>query len=273
MMDKAKLKKRAFIASLAALVVVGSTAAFLTGKDLAGNWFKVAKVDLDITESFDQDRTLSAGEIITKQPSVKNTGDVDQLFFVEICVPVMNTTLVDSEGQRIIPSGATPTDAEGYRQEAEIYDLLANKDGALTVEHSPADSKYGEFSYQNAEEGVKGWYFLGEGGQFTVSETNRVPGFTDGKYNTYLFGYNAMTAPGETTIPVFDKLRLRSMVDGDIPGGTVGQVTVRAYTIQANELNIEGLTGDGSETSLYTEADLVKIYKILENKSLTGQGG
>ena len=44
-MDKAKLKKCIFTASLGVLVLVGATAAFLTGSDMAQNWFTVAKVD------------------------------------------------------------------------------------------------------------------------------------------------------------------------------------------------------------------------------------
>ena len=273
-MNKAKIKKGAFIASLAALVLVGSTAAFLTSTDIADNWFTVGKVDLDITETFEGGRTLAAGEKITKQPSVKNEGTVNQLFFAEVCVPVMNTTLVGTDGQRIVPDGITnPMSAADYRQNAEIYNLLANTNTSpLSVTHTPADLKFGTISYNSASDTAEGWYYLKQGTSFTVDSDHKLQGFNDGTYNTYLFGYNARVAPNNSTIPIFGELQLRSMVDGDIAGGTIGQVTIRAYTIQADSLEISGLSGNGS-TKLYTKTDLEKIYKVCENKENTAQEG
>ena len=263
---KKKVKRIALLASLSALLAIGTTAAFLTSRDVAENWFTVAKVDLDLTENFDENKTLAAGEIITKQPSIKNTGTVNQLFFAMVCVPVMNTTLVDGSGARIAPGGTvSPTTAADYRQDAEIFNLLSTETSYETVTHTPEDSKFGTFNYNNTSGTSAGWHFLKTGASFTVSQTNKLQGFVDGTYNVYFFGYNSWVAPDNSTIPIFDKLQLRSMVDGDIEGETVGQVTIRAYTVQADELNISNLAGNGSTTP-YTKEDLAQIFKVCVNR-------
>ena len=184
----------------------------------------------------------------------------------------MNTTLVGTDGQRIVPDGVTnPQSASDYRQNAEIYNLLANTSPQI-VPHTPDGSQFGTFSYNSASNTAAGWYFIKQGNPFTVDSDHRLQGFNDGTYNTYLFGYNAEVAPNNSTIPIFDELQLRSMVDGDIEGGTIGQVTIRAYTIQADSLEITGLSGNGS-TKLYTKEDLERIYKVCENKESITQGG
>ena len=95
-MEQSNFKKTLSIVSLAVLVLIGSTTAFLTSTDTVNNWFKVAEVNLDIEEKFDEDEKLSAGQIITKQPWVKNTGTVNEIFFVEVSVPCMEATFLDS---------------------------------------------------------------------------------------------------------------------------------------------------------------------------------
>ena len=270
-MDKAKLKKCIFTASLGVLVLVGATAAFLTGSDMAQNWFTVAKVDEKIDESFDENRTLAAGEIINKQPWVTNTGDTNQLFFAEVYVPCMNATLLDSSGQRVLPEGAAGSGAEDYRQLMEVFNLIAEgntktyitkpvtEGGVITVNT--------ELSYNAGSDTDEGWIYLGITGTKEISGEN---GFMDGTYKTYLFGYNAWVAPNDSTGAIFDKLQLRSIVDGDIDSGTLGQVTVRAHTIQAGELGLVGSLSGNGDTAPYTKADLQRLYGIITNKQTSG---
>ncbi len=271
-MDAVKFKKLAWISGLSVLLLIGSTTAFLTSRDSADNSFQVAKVDLKIEENFDKDKTLAAGEIITKEPWVKNTGTTDQIFFAEVYVPCMNTTLVDSQGRRIAPAGVTPASAGDYRQLAEIFNLLADGTPQKDYITEPAVTADGadinwELSYNQGTASSAGWFFLRQEEQFVA---NHQQGFQDGTYNVYLFGYSAAVPPEGVTIPIFNRLQLRSMVDAEIKDDQIGQVTVSAFTLQANELNLTGLTGNGSASSLYTAADLAKIYQIYQNKS---QGG
>lgn len=273
-MEQAKknnAKKIAVIASICALAVIGSVAAFLTSTDIAYNMFTVGKVDLDIEENFDEDEKLAAGQIITKQPWVKNTGTVKELFFVEVSVPCMNATFLTSDGQRITPDGVTVTAADDYLQTQEIYNLLANGTPSKGFIAEPVTTsgitKNWEFSY-NANTGTSaGWVYL------TQTETQKtytkVQGMQDGIYDTYLLGYSAWVSPNKTTIPIFDKLQLRSIIDADIDSGKIGQVQINAYTIQADDLNITGLTGNGTASAPYTQSDLNSIYAIITNKQTT----
>lgn len=268
-MNKKKLKKRAFIASLAAIVIVGTTAAFLTSTDTADNSFEIAEVNLEISESFKEDQILSAGQIIQKEPYVKNTGTVEQIFFVEVSVPCMETTLVNDHGQRIAPKGTTTISSNAdYKQLAEIFDLLADGNNVVTHEDDP-DPKYGEIHYNartDTPSATAGWVYLGQTGKEEKFENKE--DFLDGTYNTYLFGYTAWVEPDEVTRPVFDKLRLRSMVDAEITSGTIGQVTVTAYTIQKSDLNVEGVSeADGTAEKPYTKEQLEKLSKIIDNKN------
>ena len=269
-----KIKKITLIVSLSVLVLIGSIAAFLTSTDSAKNNFKIGEVDLDISEEFTEGQKLAAGQKITKQPYVENTGTVPQLFFVEVSVPVMNATFLDSSGQRIAPDGVDTATAKAadYKQNGEIYNLLAeNAHKGYVVQPTTISedvTKNWELSYNtnNTTSGNEsaGWIYLEQ------TETNReytgVSGMRDGTYNTYLFGYTAFVEPGEQTNPLFDKLQLRSIVDADIDGDTLTQVQISAYTIQADSLDISGLTGNGSLEEQYKKEDLEKIYAVIENK-------
>ncbi len=269
-MEQSNFKKTLSIVSLAVLVLIGSATAFLTSTDTVNNWFKVAKVNLDIEEKFDENKKLSAGQIITKQPWVKNTGTVNELFFVEVSVPCMEATFLDSSGQRITPDGVTATTADEYLQTQQIYNLIADteKDYIITPTQTGDDiTKNWEFSYRKNTTSSAGWVYLKQ--TESQKEYKKVQGMQDGIYDTYLLGYSAWVAPNKTTVPIFDKLQLRSIIDADIDSGTIGQVQLNAYTIQANELNIAGLSGNGTVASPYSQDDLTKIYQIITNKQTT----
>ena len=272
-MEQSNFKKTLSIVSLAVLVLIGSTTAFLTSTDTVNNWFKIAEVNLDIEENFDENQKLSAGQIITKQPWVKNTGTVNELFFVEVSVPCMNATFLDSNGQRIAPESVTlsnPPLSSEFLQTQQIYNLIADteKDYIITpTKTGDVITKNWEFSYHKNTDSSAGWVYLEQ--TESQEEYKKVQGMQDGIYDTYLFGYSAWVAPNKTTVPIFDKLQLRSIIDADIDSGTIGQVQLNAYTIQANELNIAGLSGNGTVASPYSQGDLTKIYQIITNKRTT----
>ncbi len=267
-MEQSKIKRTVLIASLAVLVLIGSTAAFLTSTDTVDNWFEVGKVDLNIEEKFDEDEKLAAGQIITKQPWVKNTGTVNELFFVEVSVPCMEATFLTSNGQRIIPDNVTPEKASDYLQMNEIYNLLADGTPAKEYISKPVTvndvTTNWELSFNQNTASSAGWVYL-----FQTEEQEQkinVSGMQDGVYNTYLLGYSAWVAPNQKTVPVFDKLQLRSIINLDVESDTIGQVQVNAYTIQADALNLTGLEGEGTAKKPYTKEDLEKIYQIIQNK-------
>lgn len=268
-MERARKQKIALVGSLCVLTLIAGVTAFLTSTDAAANLFHIAEVDLKIEEEFEEDSKLSAGQTITKQPWVTNTGNVEQLFFVEVSVPCMEATFLTTDGQRIVPDGVTPASAADYRQTQEIFDLLADgvpSKGFITapVTVSEGVEQRWEVSYNEGTTAAPGWIYLEQ--TETRVEKGRDQGMQDALYDTYLLGYSGWVSPGAKTIPIFDRLRLRSIVDADIDDETLGQVQINAYTIQAKELRLE-VTGDGKDT-LYTREELQKIWQILENKDV-----
>ncbi|MBQ8920871.1 MAG: hypothetical protein IJ060_01755 [Oscillospiraceae bacterium] len=267
------IKRIALAAGIGVTVLIGATAAFLTSRDDADNRFTVGKVNLKIEEEFDENRKLSAGQIITKQPWIKNTGTVRELFFAEVYVPCMEATFLDSDGQRIQPEGVTLSDpplASEYLQTQQIYNLLANGEpgkGYITEPLTESGVTVNwELSYNQNTANSPGWVYLNRTERKTVT---KVQGMKDGIYDVYLLGYSAWVEPDVVTVPIFDQLQLRSIVDADIEGGTIAQVQINADTVQADHLGITGLTGEGTADAPYTLADLNAIYTIIENKDST----
>ncbi|MBR0484011.1 MAG: hypothetical protein IJJ69_04425 [Oscillospiraceae bacterium] len=277
-MEQTKTKKIALVTSISVLAVIGTMIAFLTSTDTADNQFAIGKVNLKIEEVFEENQKLSAGQIITKQPWVKNTGTVNELFFAEIYVPCMEATFLDSDGQRIPPDNSTlsvPPEASEYLQIQEIYNLIADGTPKIAYITEPEKinndiTKNWQFSYNTNTDTSSGWVYLTDT-TFPVMKKsiNKVQGMMDGIYDIYLLGYSAWVAPQKKTVPIFDKLQLRSIIDADIKGDTLAQVQINAYTIQADDLNLSNLQGDGTADNPYTADDLKKIYAIIQNKEST----
>ena len=269
-MNRSGIKKTALIASICALTLIGGAAAFLTSSDFADNLFTVAKVDLELKEKFDDEETLTAGQIITKEPWVKNTGTVNELFFVEVSVPYMNAAFLNSDGSRIVPDGTVPTKSSDYLQSLEIFNLLAKGEPSKGYIVEPNAQVNWEISYNQADADAAGWIYLPPDDPASLKHTyDGSTGMFAGDYNTYLLGYSTWVEPGHSTIPVFDQLQLRNIIDASIADGTIGQVQINAYTVQADALDLPGLTGDGSAAHPYQAADLAKIYRIVQNKQTT----
>ena len=180
----------------------------------------------------------------------------------------MEATFLTSDGQRIIPNNVTPNKASDYLQTNEIYNLLADGTPQKAYISQPVTvndvTTNWELPFNQNTASSAGWVYLSQTEE--QKQKVNVSGMQDGIYNTYLLGYSAWVAPNQKTVPVFDKLQLRSIINLDIESDTIGQVQINAYTIQADALNLTGLTGEGTAKNPYTQADLNKIYQIVQNK-------
>ena len=189
----------------------------------------------------------------------------------------MEATFLDSSGQRIAPEAVTlsnPPVSSEFLQTQQIYNLIADTESASEKGYLITPTKTGdvitknwEFSYHTNTSSSTGWVYLKQ--TESQKEYKKVQGMRDGIYDTYLFGYSAWVAPNQKTVPIFDKLQFRSIIDADIDSGTIGQVQLNAYTIQADELNIAELSGNGTAASPYSQGDLTKIYQVITNKQAT----
>lgn len=85
---------------------------------------------------------------------------------------------------------------------------------------------------------------------------------TGSDYDLYVFGYNKKMLPADETVTLFDKVQLKSFIDGEKKDGvTIG---VKEYGIQADYLR--GTNVDFTKAH-YSAADLNEIYSIVRNKA------
>ena len=60
--------------------------------------------------------------------------------------------------------------------------------------------------------------------------------------NSYVFAYNRKLSPEEETATLFDKVQLKSFINGEVTGEKT--ISVQPYAIQSEKLTADGLTDD-----------------------------
>ncbi len=75
--------------ALIATVAIGGTLAYLTDRDAEVNIFTVGNVEIEVEENFNQGEELMPGVSVTKEVSIKNTGDNDAWIWYSYAVPVL----------------------------------------------------------------------------------------------------------------------------------------------------------------------------------------
>lgn len=102
-MNKKKLMTTLGALSLAATVSIGGTIAYLTDKDAAENKFTIGKVDVELEEPTweeEEHQDLQAGESVSKDPHIKNTGINDAYVYLEVQVPMESVITAATDGTR-----------------------------------------------------------------------------------------------------------------------------------------------------------------------------
>lgn len=91
-------KKKIFLLVIACLLIVsasfGATYAFLIANDSVSNEFTIGENKIDVEEDYDPPEKLLPGTVITKKPSVKNTGNLS-------CFVRMRADFSDSRAREI----------------------------------------------------------------------------------------------------------------------------------------------------------------------------
>lgn len=104
---KKRGKVRAAVAScaLAAMLAIGGTAAYLTAQDSVVNEFELdTNMAIDLTEpSFDSSQPMEVvpAQPVAKDPTVTNTGTVEQYAIVQVKIPVFTGSIVGDEGKSV----------------------------------------------------------------------------------------------------------------------------------------------------------------------------
>lgn len=290
-MNKRKLK--ILITAVSACVIVaaisfGVTVSYLTDREAAVNAITVGKVDVSISEGEYSDPSVPvpAGETLPKAPKLTNTGRNDEYVFLRVAIPKKAVTLLydktvidstDSNNQVTHNEGTKVALSSG--QKVELFRTIADgkkenntdvaiatavtQSTAVSVTKSPEiDVNYNKYTTVSSNT-TEGWFYLDQ----------KVGGEGD-DFNYYYFGYNKRLAPNAETINLFDKIQLKSFIDeeGMVSGANNTKVDgsykvkIDAYAVQADDLNIDGIT---NETTMLNDDQVGYVFNIIKNK----QGG
>lgn len=248
-------KKIALIILCAFLLMTLSlnvSVSYLIKERVRDNVFGLGRVELSLTEDAypaeAESRLLAPKSIVPKNPRIVNTGSTDIYVFLSVTVPYDNVQLIDEEG-----AGIHKPNALG-KHLCELFDLLSDENGA----YNGAGTAHFSDSFTVTDVGVfeyaPEWCFL-------RSSEN-----AEKKTHTYLFGYRSLLTTDSahrTTTPLFDRVQLRNILEGELPENLAETVTVNAYGIQSQQLR-------GNVTVANPEAvtvqELTDIYRLYENQ-------
>ena len=217
-----------------------------TEVEVKENKITIGNISINLTEGdFDPDTTYPVvpGNVVNKAPKIANDGNRDEFVFMTVTVPKAQVTLLDE-------SDANKGNPKGLDGAQQLFKLIANPTDPNTALQVPSVSGRDiDFSYHSGSNTVDGWVLL-------ASDT------TGSDYDLYVFGYNKKMLPADETVTLFDKVQLKSFIDGEKKDGvTIG---VKGYGIQGNYLR--GTNVDFTKAH-YSAADLNEIYSIVRNKA------
>ncbi len=289
---------------LIVLFSLGTVISYLTDAEAKDNIITIGKVKLEVSEpSYEDSQVVAAGDSLTKNPVIKNMGTEDEYVFCCVAVPKKKVTLLYETDTTITTEEEKPTTKKykegtptvnNYNEEGsivqrndELYRIIADgvKDGATSaniVEELGTDTREPkakpqlDFSYNkgNADEGSEkaGWIYLGRELDQIINENDE----NEQCYDYYYFGYNTRLLynkdqenPTET-IPVFDRIQLKSFIDEEVGSKKVTDtiISIKPYGIQADSLGIDDVDSLGRNAFL-TKAQLEKVWGIVKGKQVT----
>ena len=244
--------KTKVIAAFSAVVVgmasiCGGTYAYMTSTQAAANTFTTGKVEISLTEpNWPGNDTAKTTEVtpnqeIPKDPQITNTGKTGAVVFAEVEVPIDIYDIAKSSGER-------------QGKEARELFWFKTKDTGITDDVDTIHDGEGEWNWLKSL-----CYFKDADGNFTDHAVS-------GGSAVHVFGYQTILQPGETTVPVFDKVQLKNIVlqsEESLPAGDTLQVDVRAFAIQGAYVSENG----SDLTTHLTTDNLVKIFERYCNQN------
>ncbi|MGN1411907.1 MAG: TasA family protein [Oscillospiraceae bacterium] len=257
-----KTKKRIVLIIVTSLLlvsfIIGGMFAYLTDTDEVTNKFTVGKVSIDLIEpSFSGIQTgIIPNQEINKDPKITNDGQNDAIVFLKITVPIKNVATAN---------------LDGTLTEEKINGLPTKKTQELfTMNGNPGVSGNSQHKFNLSDNGTSsGWIEL-TGKEQTSTDGTTWNDFTAypeiGKYyyddgtihRTYVFGYNTILKPNETTPTIFDTVTFLNIIEGQIPSGTELNINIDAYAIQANY--IENIDTTSNTLSNNTLSRIYDVY-------------
>lgn len=234
-MQKLKSKKNIMITVACVLlfaIVVGITLSYFSDEDDAENIFSVGDVKLGLVEQ-NYPQKSSDRVMYSKSIIPKDPMIINTGSNPEYVYMLVSLPL--EEVSLLDENGKKLSDAP---KKTEIFNLISSSQSTLTE---------GNISYDSS------WIFLGK-----TEETN-----------TYIFAYNKALAKSEKTSTLFDKIQLKSFIEGELDENTVENIKIKACGIQSDNLiGVEVPTDTDTRDELKTK--LTNIYNIYARQNRAG---
>ena len=235
-MKKRRLLIAAALVSVLVLTAIRMTASYLTDVETMNNVITIGKVNITLDEGSFNPKTSVPGRVEVKAPKLKNTGGKDEYVFIKLLVPKGEVTLLYEENN----ASASPPQVKGTpidgKKAQELFRFLTDPSIGTDVRITPASFSGGTGTYAadidityhagSDNPGLGGWVLLEED-------------FTGADNDAYIFGYNKKLAPTDETVTLFDKVQLKSFIDGEVVGAS--EIGVCCYGIQADNLELGGI--------------------------------
>ena len=245
--NKDRNKKRLLVTALAcgalfagsAALMTSGVLAYLTDADTATNTFTVGEVKIDTLEpnypgnGSDEVKDLVSLEEVKKDPQVKNTGKNRAIVFSQVDIPMANIITADAQGNR------------NPRANVELFHFRTEE---AAFGEPAANSWHREWILLNTE-------YIDNDGAVVTPET--------ATYARRLFGHETVLDENETSVPVFDVVRLTNIIEGQVDNSTQN-IILTTYGIQAE--NIAEITSPDWDDTMDEEV-LNNIYQVYVRQS------
>ena len=237
------------VAFLGVLLLVQNISAYFVDREVAENVISIGKIHVTLEEDFIEPTNTLSGREFTKAPSLTNDGTKDEFVFLAVTIPKKEITLLNENGTKKMNKSLNEIfQIIAIQQEGETSPIPISPDDYDTVFTYHA----GTFGKDNTPDKI-GWVFIE-----AISNS-------DDTGNTYIFGYNQKLSPNDSTSKLFDKVKLKDFINGEVTGET--SIDIQPYAIQADSLKATGLTQN--YLNAVTENDLKIIFKVIERKAGT----
>lgn len=221
--SKKNRRKGILLAALTLLFSVGGVSAYMTDQEAAANEFTVGDLDFNLYETawdgelpdgtynatpssamgIEQARNIVPGQVIPKDPAIRNNSRNDAYLRVRVKIPVEDAVLADGEGNLLNGGAPTETELFSYEENAGTGMRLITDSPTVEVDTATASNASGTSRYHVYE------YMYTGGGE------EEIP-----------------LPAGQDIPPLFDEVVFANLADSSL-NGTVEWIHVDFHAIQS----------------------------------------
>lgn len=266
------MKKKILIAIsyvlILALGIVG-TLAYLTDRDAKVNVFTAGDVEIELSETFEQGVELMPGKVITKKPTITNTGDNAAYVWLTLSVPAALEGVIEWD-EAFAEYEIDNTFIAGYNTYVYLFEDVLDP-GAKTADlltqvslNKNVDYKDGVYYQVNGGIATKIDYDLDDTVLYVNAYAIQAEEFAnvEDAYDAYVGQWGKLNGDHATVVKTADDLATALAAGGSVTlGGDVEVDAANPIVIPADAtatLNLNGF-------DLVGESDQAEAYAVIKN--------